>query len=134
VAKSGYVRVCDVPEPVFELEHVFGITWNVRNQTGVGVYGCHSDIVWEVYEGTKVKGKPALSFEQWEPQIVFPDEGTWTVIVNLGGIAGTGAASVTLDVKRESGLHPFGCASVAGVSASWCLLLPVLFARRRRSA
>jgi hypothetical protein len=131
VVKAGYVRVCDVPEPVFELEHVFGITWNVRNLTGVEVYGCHDDIVWEVYEGAKVQGKPALTFEQWEPQIVFPDEGTWTVIVNLGGIAGTGAASVTVDVKRESGLHPFGCASVSGLSVSWLLVLPVVFARRR---
>ena len=131
VRKAEYVRVCDVPRPVFELEHVFGITWNVRNLTGVGVYGCHEEILWEVYKGTKVQGKPALTFDQWAPQIVFPDEGTWTVIVNLGGIAGTGAASVTVDVKRESGLNPFGCATTNAPSWAWLGMLPLLWLRRR---
>ena len=131
ITKDAYVRVCDIPEPVFEMQHVFGVTWNAHNQTGLEVYGCQDDIVWEVYEGKGAMGKPALVFEQWEPQIVFPDEGTYTVIVNIGGVAGTGAASVTLDVKRESGLHPFGCATSPGPGAGWWLALPLFWLRRR---
>ena len=131
VSKNAYVRVCDVPVPVFELEHVYGVTWNVRNLTGVRVYGCHEEILWEVYKGRKTQGKPVLTYAQWAPQIVFPDEGTWTVIVNLGGIAGTGASSVTVDVKRESGLHPLGCSSAGGAQGWWALLIPFLILRRR---
>jgi hypothetical protein len=121
IAKDAYVRVCGIPKPVFEMQHVFGITWNAHNQTGLEVYGCQDEILWQVYKGKGTRGKPVLTFEQWEMQIVFPEEGTYTVIVNIGGMAGTGAASVTMDVKRHSGRHPLGCAT-AGAPPSLAAL------------
>jgi len=134
IAKDAYVRVCDIPQPVFEMQHIYGITWTAHNQTGLEVYGCQDDIIWEVYKGQNASGKAQMTFEQWEPKIIFPEEGTWTVIVNIGGVAGTGAASVTLDVKRESGLHPFGCATSGSPVNMWWLALPLLaLGRRRRS-
>ncbi len=133
VTKDAYIRVCGVPVPVFEMQHVYGLTWNAHNQTGLEIYGCQDAILWEVYEGTGANGEPALAFETWEPQIIFPEEGTYTIILNVGGVAGTGAASVTMDVKRQSGLHPLGCSTSGSPFGVWWFALPLLMLRRRET-
>src|SRR5690606_9026827 len=76
--KVGYVRACGLPDVAFTYEHVDGLTYQMRNESDVSVFGCIQDIEWQVYAGSGVSGAPIaeLSRKAWEPQITFPDAGT----------------------------------------------------------
>ena len=133
--KVGFVTVCDVPEPVFTSDHYDGLQYQMTNRTDVSVFGCISDIQWEVYKGSKASGTPIDVKKAWEPLFEFPEEGQYTVIVNIGGIGGTGASSITIDAKDRRGQRR-GCDSVgsAGVfgSASFLVVGFGLLGLRRR--
>jgi hypothetical protein len=134
VVERGYVRVCDVPNVQFELGHIIGKTWSIHNQTDISVLGCTTEVLWSFYQGDKASGVPHSTFEEWEFDHEFPEEGEWTVVLNVGGPAGTGAASATFEVRRHSDTHPLGCMQVGPGSAVGGLwLLPALALRRRRS-
>lgn len=133
--KVGFVRACDVPEVAFGVEHVDGLQYQMLNQTDVSVYGCIQDIEWNVYKGGKVSGNPVegMSVKAWEPIFEFPEEGEYTVIANIGGPAGTGAAKLTFDVKNRRG-EGRGCDTVGatGVGGFALLGLGLLGIRRRK--
>ncbi len=135
--RVGYVRACGVPQASFEVEPVEGLSYKMLNDSDVSVFGCISDIQWDVFEGDSATGEPILPpIKSWEPIIDFPETGTYTVVMSLGGIAGTGGASATFEVSRTAGGNGvFNCNSVgapAGGSALGVLLLAGLAALRRR--
>lgn len=133
--KVGYVRACGLPDAAFEVVHVDGLKYQMLNESDVSVYGCISDIQWEVYKGGSPGGQMVGDpVKAWEPIIEFPEEGEYTVVMNLGGIGGTGAAVVTFDVKDHRGENVTGCSTAAAGTAGGGLLLLVgaLAIRRRR--
>jgi hypothetical protein len=113
--KVGFVRACDVPAPEFQIQHIDGLKYSMLNDTDVSVYGCYSNIEWQVYSGEGVSGEPIadLTYSGWEPNITFPDDGTYTVVLNIGGPAGTGAAQLTFDADNHRGEGYAGCDSTA---------------------
>ncbi|MEQ1565573.1 MAG: PKD domain-containing protein [Myxococcota bacterium] len=133
--KVGYVRACGEPVPAFAVEHSDGLKYRMLNDSDVSVYGCLSNIQWDVFKGDSTSGEPIESLSgitAWEPIIEFPEPGTYTVVMNLGGIGGTGAAKVTFEAKNFRG-EGRGCSTVDGVGAGVGLLaLLGLAARRRR--
>ncbi len=132
--RVGYVRACGLPEPEFTFEPVEGLTYQMLNESNVSVYGCIQDIQWEVYKGGSANGNPIteLTAKAWEPRLTFPEAGEYTVVMNLGGPAGTSAAQLTIDVKsaRSSG----GCdtAGAGALGAAGALAGLLVVARRRR--
>lgn len=134
--KVGYVRACGAPVPEFEVTHVDGLKYKMLNDSDVSVFGCISAIEWQVFAGDSVSGDPILPpVRAWEPVIEFPDAGTYTVIMNLGGIGGTTAAKVTFDAKNTRG-EGYGCDSTSGVGSLGLLAAAGalgLVTRRRRS-
>lgn len=134
--KVGYVRACGAPVPSFEVAHVDGLKYQMLNDSDVSVYGCISAIQWEVFEGDGTSGKSIIPANRaWEPVIEFPDNGTYTVVMNLGGIGGTTAAKVTFDAKNHRG-EGYGCDNTSGVGGFGVLSIAGLLAlatRRRRT-
>ncbi len=131
--KVGYVRACGMPEPEFLAEPLDGLQWRMLNRSDVSVYGCLQDIAWTVHEGSSADGKVIIGpLSSWEPLIDFPEAGTYTIVMNLGGYAGTSAAAVTVDVRATS----LGGCDVAGpgIAGAGALAgLAALALRRRRS-
>lgn len=134
--KVGFVRACGLPDVAFTYEHVDGLTYQMFNESDVSVFGCIQDIEWQVYEGQGVNGAPIadLTRKGWEPQITFPKAGEFTVVMNVGGPAGTSAAMITIDARNRRG-EGRGCSSTAGMglgSAGMLALVGLLGIRRRR--
>ena len=100
-------RACGLPDVAFTLDHVDGLTYQMYNETDVSVYGCIQDIQ-EVYRGNgndfsdsnRIDG---LTIKAWELLLTFPSEGTYTVVANIGGPAGTAAASMTFEAVSKRG-------------------------------
>lgn len=133
--KVGYVRACDVPAAEFVVTQLDGLRYQMLNESDVSVYGCISDIKWHVYAGENTNGTPIMDpIQAWEPIIDFPDAGTYTVVMSLGGIAGTGGARATFDVSRTGSDRP-ACNTGASTGGAMGLLVlgGLLAARRRRS-
>jgi len=132
--KIGYVRACDVPQASFELQHVDGLKYQMLNDSDVSVYGCLANIEWQVFKGSGTSGEPVIKgITAWEPIIEFPDAGTYTVVMNLGGIAGTGAAKITTDVRDYRG-EGRGCSTTGADEAGLGVLMALgMLARRRRT-
>ncbi len=127
--RPGYVRVCDRPEAAFRVEHILGVRYAFLNETNIPVVGCVTDVRWAIYKGDRPEGEPFEVRENWEFNYEFPEEGTWTVVLNVGGPAGVTAARVTLDAFKHAGLNPFGC---PGQGSAWLLLVPLGLLVRRR--
>lgn len=128
VSRIGYVRACDVPDVSFTYE-AEGLDVQMLNETDLSVYGCISDILWEIYEGDTATGTPMVSYASWEPEHAFETPGTYTVLLNVGGPAGTAAQQLTIDVKAGAG----GC-NAAGLGTVGFLpfFLGAAALRRRR--
>lgn len=135
VRRDGLVTVCGPPEPEFSWVDMGGLDVRLVNSTPVAV-GCIEEIRWEVFRGTRTDGDPELTFDGWEPRFLLPEEGEWTVVLTLGGIAGTRAAELAIDARYglPDGLFSprARCASVPGGLAAPGLLLIGLLTRRRR--
>jgi uncharacterized protein (TIGR03382 family) len=129
IKRYGYARSCDVPTAAFQVEAEEGLTVQMLNRSDVSDYGCISDIAWEVYAGSGTNGKPIRSIAAWQPQVTFDEPGTYTAVLNLGGIGGTGAAALTFDVKNRS----LGCDStgLGGLGALVALGVAAVTRRRR---
>lgn len=127
--RYGYARSCDVPTAAFEVE-TDGLTAQMLNRSDVSDYGCISDIEWQVFKGNATSGKPMKDISAWQPQVTFDEPGTYTAVLNVGGIGGTGAAKLTFDVKNTA----FGCDStgLGGVGAV-ATLFALAGLRRRRA-
>jgi len=132
-SRVGYVTACDAVQAVFSYEHVDGLQYRMLNDSDVSVYGCISEIEWNVFAGDSASGEPILAdIRAWEPVIEFPENGTYTVVMNLGGPAGTTAASITLDAKSARGKGS-GCNTAgAGLGVAGGLAMVGLLGLRRR--
>lgn len=132
--RVGYVRACGVPEAAFEVEQVDGLRYEFLNDSDVSIYGCLSDIQWDIFQGETATGEPFDTVSAWEPTYEFPEPGTYTVVLSLGGIGGAGGASATFDVSRSGGTtRAFSCNTApAGTGAFALILVGLLAARRRR--
>ena len=133
----NHVTACGLPQVEFTAEHVNNATYRMVNHTDVSVFGCMHDISWQVYAGEDVVGEPVFDvpLAAWEPVVDFPEPGVYTVIANIGGPAGTGAAKLTFDVEDIRG-SANGCATLGSaplpLSIVGCLAMGVAVARRRR--
>lgn len=130
--RFGYIRVCEEPEAEFHLEHVYGTRYQLLNDTSIEVVGCATEVKWAIYQGDRITAQPYDVFDTWEFDYEFPEEGTWTVVLNVGGPAGTTASKVTLDVRSYAGVDPCACASGPDTPSVAWLLLPLIALRRRR--
>ncbi|MBA2321174.1 MAG: PKD domain-containing protein [Deltaproteobacteria bacterium] len=134
--KVGFVRACAEPVPEFRIEHVDGLKYSMLNETDVSVYGCYSNIEWQVFSGSDVSGEPiqTLTYNGWDPNITFPDDGMYTVVLNIGGPAGTGAASLTFEADNHRGQGYAGCHTATGTGGAALAMLAGLAGLARRRA
>lgn len=132
--EEGYVTACAVPVPEFTYRHLGGLEYEMVN-TSEFLVNCLDTIQWTVHRGDGRTESPVATFEIWDPRITLPDEGEYTVFLDLGGVAGTAAASLTIDAT--GGLpdalagHPFYC-STGGVGLGGWLWLGIVGWWRRR--
>ncbi len=131
--REGYVRACGIPEAEFKVEHVNGLTYTLRNDTDLSVYGCIYEVQWDVFDET---GELVVSIPSWEPQVTFPAAGEYRVVLNVGGPAGTGAAELSFKARNKAGVG-YGCASAGGVGGGlfglgFVALIGGLVRRQRR--
>ena len=138
LAKQGIVTVCGAPEPAFETVDVGGLDVQVVNHSTVAV-NCLSDLQWDVFSGTDASTEPEMSFVVWEPRVSFPHEGTWTIVLTMGGIGGT--TSATLPVEAQYGLpegldvpggDEWGCSTTGWPAPLGGIVLAALLVARRR--
>ena len=130
VLKANHVNACDIPVAEFTVETLPDLTLGLRNTTSLTAHNCITNAVWEVYAGSAVSGEPVVTAAGWEPEIELPEPGEYTVVLNVGGLAGTAAATATLDVQRRSGGG--GCDATTMAPAFGMLALAPLLAFRRR--
>lgn len=131
--RTSYVRACGLAEPVFSAEPVEGLAFRLKNETDLSVYGCIYDVQWDIFEGTDTTGQPIDSLASWEPTFTFPASGTYTVVLNVGGPAGTSASKLTFDAYNSGSRG--GCSQAPVGAATGLLALVGLLAvgRRRRA-
>ena len=131
--RTGYVRACGIPEAEFAVEPLEGLTYTFLNETNISVYGCIFDIQWDVFAGSSASGEPIASVSAWEPEFTFDEPGEYTVVLNVGGPAGTGAATLSFDVRRTAA----ACSATGALGATSSVLIALtglVGIRRRRRA
>jgi len=112
--ERAYVLVCAEPEPaegfdgLFTFEHYDGLIYQMVNQTDTSVYGCVDRIEWDVFKGDQLVN----SVSAWSPKIEFPSEGTYKVVLNVGGPGGVSAASLEIDAVDKPGEGTKACSTV----------------------
>jgi PKD repeat protein len=135
--KYGYVTVCTPPEPRFTYIFKGGLDYQMVNQTQPQV-NCIDAVQWTVHEGDSADGKvligPTLG---WEPRFTVPDDGTYTVVLSVGGLAGTRSAKLTVDAKyglteEIDDIRATSCATAPGGAAGALWVGAVLLGLRRR--
>jgi Synergist-CTERM protein sorting domain-containing protein len=90
-------------------------------------------VQWEIYKGEGISGEPFETVSAWAPQVTFDEPGMYTVVLNVGGLAGTGAAVATFEVEAGNNAETGTCSQVGGGATGALLaLLPLLGLRRRR--
>lgn len=129
VSKANHVNACDIPTAIFEVEPLENLRLGLRNLTSLRAHNCITDAEWHVYAGSDISGEPLQVINGWEPTPELEEPGTYTVVLNVGGLAGTGAASATVDLVRRGG----GCDASALSPALGLFALVPLALRRRRS-
>lgn len=134
-SRFGYVTVCGEPEPEFTYDFHGGLDYALRNRTELDPH-CLAELRWDVFEGKKTSGKAWLTSETWEPSFTLPREGTWTVVLTVGGIGGTTSAALEIDavyaLTDDLDLGPQKACDTGGAGVVGVLPLLGLFARRRR--
>ncbi|MEZ4317526.1 MAG: serine protease [Myxococcota bacterium] len=131
VNKTNHVNACGEPQVAFEATPTDGLGLELVNKTPLRAYTCISNATWEIYEGSGASGTPIKTLSGWEPELDFVDEGPgeYTVVLNVGGLGGTGAAMATVSVGRGT-----GCSHVSGWSGAFLAPLFLLGLSRRRGA
>lgn len=148
-SQLGYVLACDVPRPedgasgFFQMEELDGLEWRALNFTDLSVYGCVDTIAWQVYKGSSesdISEANLVDFGDdgagdtigaWAPKFTFPAEGSYVIVMNVGGPGGLVADFLVVDAKEASGGCSTSGMNVAGAGAL-LLGLGAVFARRRR--
>lgn len=123
VRKTNLVNACDVPEVAFEAQPD-GRALVLRNLTSLDAHHCITEARWSVYEGSDTSGEPVVVSPAWEPMPEL-SAGTYTVVLEVGGLAGTGAARATVAMRRTAGCD------VSGLGLLGWFVLPLAFVRRR---
>lgn len=130
--KRDYVNVCEAPEVTFSYEATDLRTLQFINLTDVTARKCLSRVQWDIFEGDSATGEPVDSIAAWQPEYEFAEGGTYTVVLNVGGVGGTGAAKTVIDVAKAT--RSVSCGHVGpGVGAGAVALLGLALVRRRRS-
>lgn len=145
----GFVTACAPPAPAegangyFTMAHSDGLTYDTINHTDVSVYGCIDTIAWQVYEGGSVDESKLVDLDgdgdgdslgAWNPNITFPKEGTYTVLMNIGGPGGLTASELTIEVVDRAA-EGSGCATggtTLGFGLGGLLVAAAAGLRRRR--
>lgn len=147
----GFVTACDPPRPadgatgIFSIEHEDGLQYRTINHTDVSVYGCIDTIGWQVYKGSGASAITEANLVDldgngegdtlgaWSPNITFPAEGSYTVVLNVGGPGGLEAGFLTVEVV-DVPAEGSGCATGggAGLGLGGLLLAAAAGLRRRR--
>jgi hypothetical protein len=133
------VVVCEPPQPAEGFTGMFTyersaedddadegtLVYQMINQADLSVYGCIEQAQWDVFKG----GELINSVKAWSPKIALPGEGSYEIVLNLGGPGGISAESVTIEAT-EAG----GCSTVGAGAGLFSVLIGVLGAgiRRRR--
>lgn len=136
-SELGFILACDAPRfadgatGFFQLQHEEGLLYSVINHTDVSTYGCVDTIEWAVYRGKSEadinEANLVSAFGAWSPLISFPEEGSYLIVMNVGGPGGLVASSLTIDAVDSGG----GCNTAPGVAALG--LFGLLAIRRRRA-
>jgi len=134
--KRGLVTVCDAP--VAEFSYVFkgGLDYQMVNRSDF-IPDCLDTLEWTVYRGEGRTGDIVDEAPGWEPRFVLPEEGTYTFVLDLGGLAGNSAAKLSVDA--QGGLsddydhHKPSLCATAPAMAHGLWLLPLMGLVRRRS-
>lgn len=148
----AYVITCTepIPEPgsegFFEVTHLDGLTYQTVNHTDLSVYGCVDTIEWQVYKGASeadIQEGNIVDFNgdgagagigAWAPKITFPGEGSYVVVMNVGGPGGLVASFLVVEAEDRRG-EGSGCATIpAGSAAFGGLFFVAAAALRRRRA
>lgn len=130
VSRVSHVRACDMPDVGFSYEVVDGNTVQFFNETDLRTWGCIFDVQWDIFQGTDTSGEPYATLNAWEPEFVFEEKGEYTIVLNVGGLAGTAAAQLTLTAGAGAGgCSHLGFGGGAGLAGASLLLLAL---RRRR--
>lgn len=115
--RVGYVTACGLPEPAFRVDDLGDLRFQMLNETNVSTPDCLQDIQWTVHEGADASGAIVGDpVKAWEPIVELEEPGTYTVVLNLGGYAGTAAASLTFEARRTTDT---GCDSTGGAALGW---------------
>jgi len=139
--ERSYIVACAEPGPgidpetgspyggLFTYQHVEGLQYQLVNRTDTSVYGCLDTVVWQVYSGSELIDE----ISAWSPKIELPEEGTYRVLLNVGGPGGMGAAELEIDTTADK---DGGCNSAqAGLGLLGLLgSLGMAVSRRRRRA
>ena len=110
------------------------------------MYGCLDTVEWEVYRGSSagdITPDNLVDFNgdltggtnigAWSPKITFPEEGSYVVLLNVGGPGGLDANYIVVEAKNQPGEDYSGCSTVpAGAGAAGVLMLAGLVGLRRR--
>lgn len=149
-SELGMVTACAEPKPLdgagglFQVTEVEGLRWQTINQTDMSVYGCVDMIFWQVYKGGSVDAANLLDLNgdgegdmlgAWSPELEFPSAGTYTVVVNVGGPAGTIAQALTIEVSDKSGgCSTAGAPGAFGVAGLLAGIAGLAIRRRKQAA
>jgi uncharacterized protein (TIGR03382 family) len=136
--ERAYILACEAPKPavgftgLFTFEHEDGTTYRMVNQSDTSVYGCIDQIQWDVYQGDSL----IQSVSAWSPLIDFGADGTYRIVLNVGGPGGISSGELNIEVVDHSDEGRARCSSVPrstsfiGAFAGLGLLL---LRRRRRT-
>lgn len=106
--ERAYIVACDELGPgvnpetgeayggMFTFEHVEGLQYQLVNRTDTSVYGCLDTVLWQIYDGDEL----VQELGAWSPKVEFPDEGTYRVLLNVGGPGGMAAAELEIDTSQ----------------------------------
>lgn len=135
--KLGYIIACEPPAVAegapgfFQMGHVDGLQYQAYNHSDVTTYGCIDEIAWNAYKGTSVadatEANLVLSANAWAPILEFPADGSYVVVMTVGGPGGVVASSM---VVNTADVGSGGCNSAPG--AAGLGLVGLLALRRRR--
>lgn len=132
--KYGYITACGPAEPEFTVEKRNGLRYEVINRSQF-IPDCVEDVTWTVYRGEARTGEPVVDFDGWEPVLDLPEEGIYTIFLDIRGLGGDTAARLTVDavngVDEKLQGFPTYCATSPAAMAGWWLPLALLWRRRR---
>jgi len=126
-SRRGYVRVCDTPASSFNYTLLDGREYEFSN-TANAITGCVFDQKWEIYEGDTATGEPVHTASSRKFRYDFPSNGTYTVVLNIGGVGGTGASKAVMKVNGMGG----GCNTSGGPLGGLAILFGAFAAGLRR--